>query len=358
MDVPLSIEEITPDWLTAAMGEHLGGGTIARVEAHDIGTGTGIFGQIARLVLGYRDAEATGPESVVVKLPCTEPENLAVAMALGIYEREVRFYDTIAPRTPLRVPTCYHAQLAGDGRSVLVLEDLSGRYQVGDQVVGATLAQAEAVVDALAELHATWWEREELQQLAWLPDPDAPAYVATVPEIYRRGLPVLESDWADRVPAAGIDAANRLAPRFVELMHRTADAPRTFGHCDTRLDNVFFERDGDGVACIDFQLVLRARGVTDIAYFLGTSVPRELARGSWESLLRRWHTRICDLGVTGYGWDECLRQYRECALYYLCGAMSLIASFDTGNARGDAMATAYTTRVVTHVVDTDAVSVL
>ena len=34
--------------------------------------------------------------------------------------------------------------------------------------------------------------------------------------------------------------------------------------------------------------------------------------------------------------------------------MSLIASFDTGNERGAAMAEAYVTRIFHHVVDTDA----
>jgi len=45
-------------------------------------------------------------------------------------------------------------------------------------------------------------------------------------------------------------------------------------------------------------------------------------------------------------------------LYYTVGAMSLIASFDTGNERGAAMAEAYVTRIFNHVVDTDARVVL
>ena len=45
-------------------------------------------------------------------------------------------------------------------------------------------------------------------------------------------------------------------------------------------------------------------------------------------------------------------------LYYTVGAMSLIASFDTGNERGAAMAEAYVTRIFNHVIDTDARVVL
>ncbi len=149
-------------------------------------------------------------------------------------------------------------------------------------------------------------------------------------------------------------------------MHRISEGPSTFAHSDTRLDNIFFARadnhssgpEGHRVAFIDFQLSLRQRGVTDVAYLIGTSVKQDQAAASWEQLVRRWHERIGELGVQDYTWDDCVRHYREAVLYYLVGAMSLIGSFDTGNERGAAMATAYTTRICNHVVDSDALAVL
>lgn len=359
MDIPSSPTAITAAWIAEILGDDIGDAGIASLEITDIGEGTGIFGEIARVAITYDRDDAPGPASVVVKLPCVEPENLAVATALGLYEREVRFFDEIAATTQLRVPRCHHAQLADDGRFVLVLEDMGTDFVVGDQVEGATAAEAERIVDALADLHAAWWESEALDSLEWLPVPDAPAYMGAVPDIYRTGLPVLERDWSDRLPAAAIDAARALEPRFEELMHRIAEAPRTFAHSDPRLDNVFFARDGsDDVAFIDFQLSLRQRGVTDLAYLIGTSVKQDVARTEWERLVRRWYDRIVGLGVDDYAWHDCVRHYKEAVLYYLCGAMSLIGSFDTGNERGEAMATAYTTRICNHVVDVDALAVL
>ncbi len=359
MRVPASPSDITPEWLTAALAPHLDGTTVVGIDVHDIGEGTGIFGEIARLRLTYDRPDRGAPASLIAKLPCVEPENLAVAKALGIYEREVHFFDDVAPTTPLRVPDCYLAELDDDGRFVLLLEDLEVDLDVGDQVVGATVEQAEAVIDALVELHAPWWETGELYELDWLPVPDAPEYMAAVPGIYRAGLPVLEAEWSDRLPAGSVDVARTLDPEFEGLMRRMAEGPRTFAHADTRLDNIFFARDGSGsVAFIDFQLCLRQRGVADLAYLIGTSMNVADSRGSWERLLRRWYHRLGEHGVTGYAWDDCLRQYKESALYYLCGAMSLIGSFDTGNERGAAMATAYTTRIFGHVLDLDAASVL
>jgi aminoglycoside phosphotransferase (APT) family kinase protein len=192
----------------------------------------------------------------------------------------------------------------------------------------------------------------------WLPVPNAPQYVAAVPNIYRAGLPVLEAEWGDRVPPSAIDVARSVDPKFEELLHRTAGGPMTLIHGDTRLDNIFYSTTDDSVAFIDFQLALRGRAAADIAYLIGTSVPHDLARDNWEQLLRRWRDAVVDLGVDGYSFDDAITQYREAALYYLSGAMSLIGTFDAGNDRGAAMAEAYSTRILNHVVDIDAASVL
>ncbi|MGI9624002.1 MAG: phosphotransferase [Acidimicrobiales bacterium] len=358
MTAPATPYAIDATWISEVLAASgvLTHGVVSDIAHENIGEGTGIFGEIVRLHLQYDSPEA-GPASVVVKMPCQEPENLAVAQALGIYEREVRFFEEIAPSTELEVPRCYLAQRTPDGGFVLVLEDLTTEYEVGDQVVGATLEQAQAAIDALVSLHTRWWETDEVRQLDWLPVQDAPAYMEAVPAIYRGGLPVLKADWADRVPFAAIDLAERLDPRFEELMVRMGGAPQTFAHGDTRLDNIFFAREGTGVAFIDFQLSLRGRAVADLAYLIGTSVQTPVAREHWESLLRRWHEAVVDAGVD-YSWDDAVHHYRECALFYLVGAMSLIGTFDSGNERGAAMTEAYLTRICNHVIDAETAPVL
>ncbi|MEM7288356.1 MAG: phosphotransferase [Actinomycetota bacterium] len=358
MEIPTTLTAVSTDWMTEVLrgsGAIAADSAVTALEMADIGEGTGIFGEIGRATISTSASD--GPSTVIVKMPCVEPENLAVAHALGIYEREIRFFEDVAPVTRLRIPTCHLAHLGDDGGFVLVLEDLALDYEMGDQVVGATLEQANNVVDALVGLHARWWESDAMADLAWLPVPDAPQYMAAVPGIYRTGLPVLVSDWADRVPGTAIDLAQALDPKFEALMVATGGAPQTFAHADTRLDNLFFERGGDGVAFIDFQLSLRGRGVTDLAYFIGTSVQQDVAAANWETHRRGWHTQLAAAGGD-YSWDDAVGHYQECALYYLVGAMSLIGTFDSGNERGAAMTTAYTTRVCNHVVDAGCAAVL
>lgn len=328
---------------------------IVGVHCTDIGEGTGIFGQIARLQLTLDDSSTM---SVVVKMPCTEPANLAVAQALGLYEREIAMFRHVIGRSPLNAVTCLAAVTEPDGSFVLVLDDLADEWEVGDQVVGATLAQAQAIVDALAAFHAHWWQHPELDTLTWLPTQDAPQYLAVVPEIYRAGLPVLQQHWTHRLPSEALAVATELGPRFEEITLRTSQGPNTVIHGDTRLDNVFFARaEPSRVAFIDFQLSLRGRGVADVAYMIGNSVPHDIARAHWQGLLQRWLDGLARHGVT-FDADQALVQYREAVLYYLSGAMSLVGTFDAGNERGDAMIEAYVTRSLNHVVDCGAGQVL
>jgi len=355
--IPETPTGIDAAWLNDALRDWP---EIESVAYDDIGGGTGIFGQISRLALTYSSGAtpATVPDRVVVKMACLEPENLAIANALGIYERELRFYEELASSLPFRIPENYFSLRGDDGRFVLVIEDMSGEFVVGDQIVGATPEQADAIVDALIPFHVQWWEHADLESMDWLPVPNAPAYLAAVPGIYRAGLPVLEAEWADKISAKALATAQAVEPKFEELIERTSQGPRTVIHTDTRLDNVFFAADGSNeIALIDFQLALRGRAVADVAYLVGTSMSIKDGAAQWERLLRRWHDGIAAAGIA-YPWDECVLHYKEAALYYLSGAMSLVGTFDAGNERGAALVHAYSTRVLEHAADINAVGIL
>ena len=108
MNVPKGLSEVTADWLESVLqlSEKFNGGEIEAVSYDNIGEGTGIFGEIGLLTISW-SSEGDFPVSMVVKLPCNEPENLAVAQALGIYAREVSFYESVGKSSSLRIPECF-----------------------------------------------------------------------------------------------------------------------------------------------------------------------------------------------------------------------------------------------------------
>ena len=97
-----------------------------------------------RVRLSYADADASpdGPESVVLKVAATDPVSRQTGLALGLYEREVRFYRDIAPRLGGPIAPCYHAAIdTSTGVFDLLLGD-AGPAVVGDEIAGATTEQA------------------------------------------------------------------------------------------------------------------------------------------------------------------------------------------------------------------------
>ena len=171
MNLPSAPTAIDAEWMNENMpASFLSGRTVTDVAHDNIGEGTGIFGEIGRVSITFDDGTT---DSVIAKMACHEPANLAIAQALGIYERELNMFEHVMPRSGLTVPSAYVAERGEGGTFLIVMEDLSHSWDVGDQVVGATLAQAEAIVDALAAFHAQWWQHPDLDTFDWLPRPDA-----------------------------------------------------------------------------------------------------------------------------------------------------------------------------------------
>jgi hypothetical protein len=70
-----------------------------------------------------------------------------MAVGMGLYEAEVRFYEEIAPRLGLAIPRMHWGEVnAPTGRFTLVLDDLSGGADVGDMVAGCEPEQAALAI--------------------------------------------------------------------------------------------------------------------------------------------------------------------------------------------------------------------
>ena len=150
---PKTIEDITAEWMNWAL--HEGGvcqeSTVSDIETTSIGGGVvGFLSGVARVLLTYNQARPDLPTSVVVKMPIATTWNRELGDSYYVYEREVRFFQEIAPHSPLRIPRCYFSLLDTEkGDYILLIEDLSDNT-FGDQVKGLTLEQACAAIQAIA----------------------------------------------------------------------------------------------------------------------------------------------------------------------------------------------------------------
>ena len=79
---------------------------------------------------------------------------------------------------------------------------------------------------------------------------------------------------------------------------------------------MFFGADGEMAVC-DWQIVSRARGPYDVAYFLSQSVNPADRRAIEMDILHRYHEKLLERGVPEYSFDQCFDDYRRSAMFCL-----------------------------------------
>ena len=297
IEIPTSVDQLTPAWLTAFLGENGHDTSIVSVAAEAVGTG-----QMAgsyRLTLDH-GSPTDLPATMVAKLATGGPEQREFGS--GVFRNEVRFYRDLAAGFTVPMPRCFAATISDAGTEfVLLLEDMGESVQ-GDQITGCTPAQAESVAVAAAGLHAPRWNDAAL--LEEMPLPGVPeremmeSILAPMADVYRdRFSP-------DTTSSAAIDWLVREAGDWLVAPLRNA----ALIHGDLRVDNVLFGPAGD-VTVIDWQTITTGTPLRDIAFLLSTSLTTEDRRKHERGIVASYHRALVTEGVTGYTLDECWTDY-------------------------------------------------
>lgn len=360
--IPQSLADITPEWLTGVLQDSSDLGpaqTVASVSATEISAGIGFIGVVARLALTYSGTAVEAPASVVAKLPSPDPGSRMIGIAFGLYEREARFYGDIASDCGMSTPEAFFCGYdSATGGVCILLEDLTdGAF--GDQVRGATLAEAERALDALANLHARWWRSPEFPRHEWLKDGLA-NFKQPIALMYESSWRPAFDRFGHLFPQELKDLAPTLLPRALKAMDLLAAAPETLTHGDYRQDNLFYASDSAHplVVC-DWQGPARSPAVLDLAYYLAGSLPIEIRRAHEQDLLRRYHAGLEEGGVRDYPFDRLFQDYRQ---YFAgipaAGGAVLLAALPDGNERGRLMLETTVSRFLAASEDLDALSLL
>jgi fructosamine-3-kinase len=333
-DFPVLIEDMTPAWLSHAMG--------FAVESFDAqAVGTGQIGTCYRLTL-------TGATSqrVIAKLPAVDPA--ARELLAGSYLGEVRFYRDLASTVTIRTPSCYHVDSAENGNFVLLLEDLAPSRQ-GDQLVGCTIPQAYDAVVNLAGLHGPRWCDPALLEVEGLSinGPDEAAMMAEFFSpandtfIKQLGGLLADEDGATlrAIPAVLRQWALARSERFALV------------HGDYRVDNMMFPPDGArGVVAVDWQTLSLALPARDLAFFLSTSLEPEGRRQHERDLVEAYHHALGPEVSDSYPYEQCWDDYRFSMLQ---GPLVSVFGLVYGNRteRGDRMFAAMVSRACAAIRD-------
>ncbi|OBH25094.1 phosphotransferase [Mycobacterium sp. E342] len=342
--------DLTAEWLTTAIGA----GPVADFAVERIGTGQ--MSECYRVRLNYADgAPGPGrPASVVLKVAATDPVSRQTGLALGLYEREVRFYGDIAPRLGGPIAPCYHAAVdASTGAFDLLLGD-AGPAIVGDEIAGATAEQARLCVVELGRLHGPLLGDTVLAEAPWL-NRDSPLNQAMIAPLYAGFI----DRYGDQIAPEHRMVCERLVASFDGYLAQEGAPDRIQGlmHGDYRLDNLLFGTAGADrpLTVVDWQTVSWGPALTDLSYFLGCALPTPDRREHYDALLRAYHGA---LGPTApLSLADVAEGVRRQSFF---GVMMAIVSsmLVERTERGDRMFMTMLQRHCDHVLDTDALATL
>lgn len=304
-----SPDELSVEWLQATLKGHLDGAIISDFSFASIGVGEGFMGQLARLTLTYGDTAQNAPRTLIAKFAAGREDTREMARDQSLYRREIGFYRDIGQAVGVRVPQCFYNDFDEPSqRFVMLLEDMAPG-EPSDQVVGTSKETSRQVVEEFAKLHAKWWNDPQLDQYEW-----GKWIINEMPmdeglvRLHQSIKQIEETGRFDRYPE--MKRLMYLLPPLFRL-DPAPPYPFSFTHGDLRSDNIIQASDAGGEFCVlDWQLSGKGDPVNDIARWITQSISIEDRKETEQDLLKLYHSKLIEHGVTGYSYKKFISAYK------------------------------------------------
>lgn len=303
--------DLTIDWAQRVVNNHYSHIVVSNVDivSVDIGTTTRI-----RIKVEHNEPTIL-PGQWFVKLPSMAWQARLITALPRLLHTEVRFYNEVARSVSVTVPNFLVAQSEFGRGATLVLTDVTEFGAIpGSPGDALTFPQAAMVVEQLANFHARFWNKENLDHTyPWLAGPvrrleDFLGTAMAVP-LMKQGL----HQAGELVPSKLHAQAIHYARHRRQAMRFLTEAPQTLVHHDCHPGNLFWNQSQPGL--LDWQLVRFGEGISDIAYFLATALNPETRRLHEESLIAIYAQCLEDNGIAGLDVKILLQRYRAHLVY-------------------------------------------
>ncbi len=298
--LPRTVEAIDAALLSKVMGS-----TVRSVIVVDSDAGTS---SRARLALTGDDV----PETVFVKITAQTAATRLMGELGRLGDTEVRFYSQLAPELN-GVPKAYGTSFdSWTGRYLLVLEDLpADSCEFPDTLHPPSIDQASLIVELLAALHATFWDRlprDGRGPLRWLYTPSGDVTSLLTGSLMNTSIKRLSE--RRTIP---VENGRFIADNYRAVAAVIDTPPHTVMHGDAHPGNVYF-RDGEA-GLLDWQAVRRGHPSRELAYTLITSLTPEDRRAAQRDLLDDYQRALVAAGGPDLDRDDLWLRYRQGALY-------------------------------------------
>jgi hypothetical protein len=352
---PVRPEQLTKDWLEGlirAGGDLADGVSVVSFEVKPVGEVLGVLGEVVRVFLSYSSPNA-GPATLVIKFAHKNAENRQIANNTKMYEREVLFFNEVAKEVRMPMTKCYFAQMDPvTGGNAVVIEDLVG-YDVGDQVRGVTLNQVKMVIDAIAPLHARFYDNWQ-NDFGHMMTIDSDEYVEGFTPGFFGTWEQAITNFPDRFPQELLEVMPRYVAGLKKLMKQMGNRKMTFIHGDVKMDNAMFGNgrpDSLPVIMIDWQNMMISNPLQDLAWLAASSLDVEVRRAIEDDYLEYYRVKMEENGVRGYSADQIRDDYDVGLLFIMNFNILIAGAFVPSSERDRQMAIVGLDRAIAAVLD-------
>jgi hypothetical protein len=244
--------------------------------------------------------------------PADLPRCLVVKSALTPTHAnsEIQFYRQLAPS----IETPPMVRCLATTEDILVLEDLRATHNHPPWPLPPSRTHCELALDALARIHAEWWEAPTLgreigklhttETLTWMVQ-DIAANLPAFFDAFGDALTVDARHILERVFSSSLKPWLRL----------TDQRALTITHGDAHTWNFLFPRSGDGAAfLIDWQVWHVDVGARDLAFLMALHWYPSRRRELELPLVRHYYESLIGHGLKNYSFDDLWLDYRRCAV--------------------------------------------
>ena len=313
--LPVALEEITAEWLTAAIRQRAPEATVLAFEPINFMRTTATKVRL-RLTLDEAAKRAGIPDLVILK-GGFEAHSQKVGMP-EMHLKEVQAYRDVFPALKLPTPACYFADYDPEHKQgIVIMEDLVARGVTFCHALRPqNFEEASRRLRALAAFHAKTWDSVDLKPDGrfgelheFLGNLEGFVNYHLEPETWERfngsaqracvSQTLLSRDW--------------MAEAFPKMVTFARSLPQCVIHGDMHLNNLYI--DIDGTPGFYDSLATTGPGMLEVAYHIAAGI--DLAhRARWEgALVAIYLDELSRNGVTVIPFDEAYYQYKVLLLY-------------------------------------------
>ncbi len=203
-------------------------------------------------------------------------------------------------------------------RDHLLLLDLSETHFTLADYVPPSEQHAAGLIDCFAALHAFWWQHPQLATFSPLL---TAAALDRLEADYQTHLARLAASEQSDLSAAEFDLVRQALTHWPPRRRQRVLAGQgvTLVHRDPHPGNLFYPRNPatHTFKLIDWQSWRADPGTDDLAYLIAFHWPSAMRQTQEAALLRRYHSRLVELGVEEYTWEDFTYDYRASIIRFV-----------------------------------------